>query len=81
MNFYIENLTHPVPHSADYPGTRIDAVSEAAAITAYTAQFSPQPGDRLRVDPGSAMTWYTVQAQPPIVAVSAAAATLPAVGS
>lgn len=80
MNFYVENLTHPVAHSADYPGTRIDAVDAPSALAAYTAQFSPQPGDRLRVDPGSAMLWYTVQAQSPIVAVSSAAAALPAVG-
>jgi hypothetical protein len=71
--YFVENLTSPVAHGTDYPGTRIDAANEASAASTFRASTNAQPGDRLRVslDGANYIFFFDVAPGAPVTAPGA----------
>lgn len=83
-NFYCQNVTRGPAPTGSYPGVRIDLATgtiDDAAKAFIEGPYGVQPGDVIRIDPGSSMGWYTAAAQPPIKAVTTPAPALPPVGT
>ena len=81
--YFVFNVSRPIPHSAEYPGTRVDADNEIAALNAYARkpEYGAQPGDVLRwvLNGPNYLNFATVAAGPQTANPSAAPA-MPPVG-